>query len=162
MVNECAWAVQCKMGTWTFPTGFLCAMYWVNRSLLLTYACYTASCEGDEAAQTEHKQDEGRGQVWVAPRGGIYRLERHGCQTRNSPRWYTQESKAPSSTNRPTASFITDGRLRLGPCLSAWGAEHSLKNSLMRGLSPSAGMYDYLCPVPGHAADGMHGRLVVP
>ena len=40
----------------------------------LTYACFTTSCEGhdgsspgDESARTEHKQDEGRGQVWVAP-----------------------------------------------------------------------------------------------
>ncbi len=47
---------------------------WITPHTFLTYACYTTSCKGrdgsspgDEAAQTEHKQDEGRGQVWVAP-----------------------------------------------------------------------------------------------
>ena len=69
-----------------------------------------------------------------------------------------QDAAIDKSANR----VVDHGRaVRLGPCLSAWGAEHGLRNLLMRGLSPSAGTYDDLYPVPGHPVDGMHGRLVV-
>lgn len=64
--------------------------------------------------------------------------------------------------DKSASRVVYHGRaVRLGPCLFAWGAEHGLRNLLMRGLSPSAGTYDDLYPVPGHPVDGMHGRLVV-
>ena len=111
----------------------------------------------------------------VVPAGAKIRFELanadrgmpHGLDvTRKGPpyavnlRLSSQRTRTPRKKREQTTAAVTrHATISLGVVPKAGRGPLLVKHSVWFTLS--AGVYHYVCPVPGHARNGMHGRIIV-